>query len=262
MPKRQAKHMRRPAQAIGEAQVEKLLGQHQGLVRKIAADHAKGFLPLEDLVSEGNIGLMTALRRYNPDKGAKLSTYATYWIRQAILRALDNKSRTVRLPWQTLSKLRKIARAREELLQASGSEPSDKEIASKAEIPERTVRELKASCIASVPFDAPLLPGDEGGASFAERLPDSSSGPDSLLAQKESRELFKSAIAALDGREAEIIRLRFGLGGRAQPESFERVGEKMGLSRERVRQIQEQSLLKLKVILAPDFDPSVDALAV
>ncbi len=260
MPTRQARHKRRAANAA-DSQIERLMSQHQGLVRKIASGYARCSMPVEDLVSEGNIGLLEALRRFNPGKGAKLSTYATYWIRQAILRALDTKSRTVRLPWQSAAKLKRIETARLELSQERGAEPSDREISERTQIPEKSIKELKASCVSSVSIDAGALSHDSEGATLGERLPDPSCGPDSLLAQKDSRELFRTAIAALDGREAQIIRLRFGL-GRHLPESCERVGERMGLSRERVRQIQEQSLLKLKLILAPEFDPARDAIAV
>ena len=245
---------------------ESLLSSHKELVLKLARRHARNHgLSSDDLISEGNMGLLKAAQKFNPSRGVKFSTYATYWVRQAMLRAMDNKSRTVRLPWQTVAKLKKIEAAKAALIKELGREPVEQELAKAANLSIRTLRSMTCSCRAGVSIDAEMENAKAGKPlSLLDSIPDPSSGPDRILAEKDSHELFLHALSLLDKREAKVISLRFGLGSTAsKPESCECVGAQIGISREGVRKIQERSLSKLRSILVPEFIGELnDAIAV
>ncbi len=231
---------------------------------KVASRHRHSGIPFEDLVSEGNIGLLKAAERFDTSKGVKFSTYATYWIRQSILRALDSKSRTVRLPWQSQAKLRRIESARNSLRESFGREPDDTELSASSGVSLKTLKTLSLSCHCSTLSLDAKTPDDSEGRQTALScsIPEPGCGPDSLLARKDSAEFFKKALLSLDSREAAIIRLRFGIDGVKKPSSCESIGLRLGLSREGVRKIQEKSLLKLRRMLLPEFDPASDEIAV
>lgn len=233
------------------------------LVIKIAREYANFGLPLLDLISEGNIGLMKAVERFDPAKGGKLSTYAAWWIKQAIKRALANQSKTIRLPVHLVDKIAKIRRVSEGMSEALGREATDDEIAEEIGISASKVFQLKLSASRPTSLDAPL--SDENSTEFSEILSDTTAfNPFEQLREKDKGEDLEEVLAKLDERERCIIDSRFGLNG-AEPITLEEVGAKMGVTRERIRQLQNLALKKMKRALQgkeePSFQGAMPALA-
>ena len=229
----------------------KLIRSNLRLVVKIAHDFKGLGLPLLDLISEGNIGLMKAVEKFDPTKGAKFSSYAAWWIKQAMRRALANQSRTIRIPVQSAGKINRIKSARSELAERLGREPTDAEIADQLDVSRRTVAGLKSAELRSVSLSDPLQAGEE--SRFEEIIADQSvPTPDQLLGRIESLERLRELIDQLDEREAAVLKLRFGLDGQP-PKTLEDVSQQVGRTRERVRQIQNHALAKLKHLLGDDF---------
>jgi RNA polymerase primary sigma factor len=217
------------------------------LVVKIAHDYNNFGLPLLDLISEGNIGLIKAVERFDPNKGGKLSTYAAWWIKQSIKRALANQSKTIRLPVHLVDKIAKIRKVTAELADQLDREPSDEEIAYVIGMPVNKVAHLKLVSVRPASLDAPI--GEDGDTSFGELVGDENQPtPLENLQEKSMSDSIKSVIGLLDEREAEIIQLRFGLNGE-RPLTLEEVGEKFNVTRERVRQIQTIAIHKMRRIL-------------
>ncbi|MDE3085104.1 MAG: sigma-70 family RNA polymerase sigma factor [Verrucomicrobiota bacterium] len=218
------------------------------LVVKIAMDYKDFGLPLLDLISEGNIGLIKAVERFDPRKGGKLSTYAAWWIKQSIKRALANQSKTIRLPVHLVDKIAKMRRTAMALTEQLGREPTDEELARELQIPTGKVAHLKSVSVRPTSLDAPI--GDEGdSASFGEIVGDENAvSPFENLREKNQNRDLHAMIGSLDKREAEIIRLRFGLGG-ADELTLEEVGKKFKVTRERVRQLQNIALSKMRKAL-------------
>src|SRR6267154_1861083 len=195
------------------------------LVVKIAHDYANLGLPLLDLISEGNIGLMKAVERFDPAKGGKLSTYAAWWIKQSIKRALANQSKTIRLPVHLVDKISKMRRVSLALTEQFGREPTDEELARELQIPTSKVAHLKSVSVRPTSLDAPI--GDEGdSSSFGEIVGDDNAvSPFEGLREKNLNNDLSEMVNSLDKREAEIIKLRFGLDGRDEL-TLEEVGKK------------------------------------
>jgi RNA polymerase primary sigma factor len=223
---------------------ERMITANLRLVVKIARAYEHYGLPLADLVSEGNIGLMEAVNRYDPRKGAKLSVYASYWIRQAIRRALEKKSRMVRLSTYAQEQLTQIRDAAVLLTERMGREPTDEELSESVEMPARRVRDLRQSERRPLSLDALL---EEGGAdSFGEKVPDENAPtPLETVSKKDVLRLLGRLMENLTAREQVVLRQRFGLNGEAEM-SLEALAQQWGLTRERVRQIQNAALLKLR----------------
>jgi RNA polymerase primary sigma factor len=214
------------------------------LVVKIAHDYDGLGLPLLDLINEGNIGLMKAVERFNPKKGAKLSTYAALWIKQAIRRALSNQSKTIRLPVHVVGKLYQLQRAGFKLAEELGHEPTDDELADKLKIPRDKLIQLRAAAARPASLDAPV--GDEGETRFGDLVEDSTAmSPYELLRMKTMRQDVRQQLKHLTDREAEILTLRFGLDGHDH-RTLDEVGKRFKVSRERIRQIQDLALAKLR----------------
>ena len=214
------------------------------LVVKIAHDYNNFGLPLLDLISEGNIGLIKAVERFDPSKGGKLSTYAAWWIKQAIKRALANQSKTIRLPVHLVEKISKMRRTISRLTDELDREPTDEEIAYEIGISVNRVAHLKSVSIRPSSLDAPI--GEDGDTNFGDLIGDEmQSTPLENLQQKSMQHDIHSMIDLLEPRESEIIRLRFGLDGN-HPLTLEEVGEKFDITRERVRQIQMIALHKMR----------------
>ena len=214
------------------------------LVVKIAHDYEGLGLPLLDLISEGNIGLMKAVERFDPKKGAKLSTYAALWIKQAIRRALSNQSKTIRLPVHIVGKLYQLQRASFKLADELGHEPTDEELADNVQMPREKLAQLRAAAARPASLDAPV--GEEGDASFGDLVEDTSAmNPYELLRMKTTRQDVRQQLKFLTPREAEIIALRFGLDGNPH-RTLDEIGKKFKVSRERIRQIQDLALAKLR----------------
>jgi RNA polymerase primary sigma factor len=219
------------------------------LVVKIAHDYKDFGLPLLDLISEGNIGLIKAVERFDPRKGGKLSTYAAWWIKQSIKRALANQSKTIRLPVHLVDKISKMRRAAMALSEKLGREPSDEEIAFELDIPVNKVAHLKSVSVRPTSLDAPI--GDDGdSATFGEIVGDENAvTPYENVRERNLRSDLNQMIESLDRREAEILRMRFGLDGHDEL-TLEEVGRKFKVTRERVRQLQNLALQKVRKLMA------------
>lgn len=219
------------------------------LVVKIAMDYKDFGLPLLDLISEGNIGLIKAVERFDPRKGGKLSTYAAWWIKQSIKRALANQSKTIRLPVHLVDKIAKMRRTAMALSEELGREPTDEEIAIELGIPTNKVAHLKSVSVRPASLDAPV--GDENdSATFGEIVGDENAvSPFENLRAKNLNNDLHSMVDSLDPREAEIIKLRFGLDGHDEL-TLEEVGRKFKVTRERVRQLQNLALSKMRKAMA------------
>jgi RNA polymerase primary sigma factor len=217
------------------------------LVVKIAHDYSNYGLPLLDLISEGNIGLMKAVERFDPKKGGKLSTYAAWWIKQSIKRALANQSKTIRLPVHLVDKISKMKRAGHKLSERLGREPTDQELADVLGIPRAKVAQLRTISIRPASLDAPI--GEDDATEFSEIVGDENAlSPFELLRDKTLRQDVRDILEELEKREAEILTLRFGLDG-SKPKTLEEVGRKFKVTRERVRQIQNIALTKLRRVM-------------
>ncbi|MBR4675831.1 MAG: RNA polymerase sigma factor RpoD/SigA [Victivallales bacterium] len=229
---------------------QKLIRSNLRLVVKIAHDFKGLGLPLLDLISEGNIGLMRAVEKFDPSKGAKLSSYAAWWIKQSMRRALANQARTIRIPVQSASKICKIQAAKVKLTEEYGRDPTDREIASEVNLTERTVTGLRLGKTTTISLHDPIQHGEDG--EFRDIIPDDkSTAPDELVQDEETLSHMLKLTERLEKRERIILNLRFGLNG-DRPKTLEEVSQTIGRTRERVRQIQNQALDKLKSFLEED----------
>ena len=225
------------------------------LVVKIAHDYENLGLPLLDLISEGNIGLMKAVERFNPKKGAKLSTYAALWIKQSIRRALSNQSKTIRLPVHVVDKVSKLNRLQLRLTDELGREPTDSELAGQLDLTPAKVAHLRNMNARPASLDAPI--GDEDDNRFADIVADpNADAPSDLLRIKSTRNDIREHVKHLNPREAEIITLRYGLDGN-KPRTLEEVGRKFKVTRERIRQIQDSALVKLRRMMEKQDQPNI-----
>ena len=232
-----------------DAARKKLTEGNLRLVVKIAHDYKNLGIPLADLIAEGNIGLMKAVSKFQPDKGAKFSSYAAWWIKQAIRRAIANQGRVVRIPVQAAAKMKLIRETSQILAKELGREPNHKDIASKLGMTERSIRSTIATVNTSlVSIDADLQEGD--GGTIGDLLTDiKASSPEEILENNDVISLLKEIVEAkLNDREQTIIRMRYGFDD-GKPKTLEQVSEMIGRTRERVRQIQHQALKKLKMAM-------------
>jgi RNA polymerase primary sigma factor len=223
---------------------EQMIKANLRLVVKIARDYEDLGLPLLDLISEGNIGLMKAVERFDPAKGGKLSTYSSWWIKQAIKRALASQSKTIRLPIHLVDKIARMRRTALRLHEELGREPADEELGEELGFTARRIAQMRLAAIRPASLDAPIQ--DEDSNNFGDVVPDeSASTPYDLLESKTVTGMLRDLVKTLDAREVTILRARFGLdGGREQ--TLDEIGRKMGLTRERIRQVQNLALIKLR----------------
>jgi len=214
------------------------------LVVKIAHDYANLGMPLLDLISEGNIGLMKAVERFDPTKGGKLSTYAAWWIKQSIKRALANQSKTIRLPVHLVDKISKMRRVAMQMSEELGREPTDEELAEEVGLAPGKVSQLKIISIRPASLDAPI--SDDDSTEFGEIVGDLEAlTPFEQLRDQDLRDELGDLVDVLDDREKRIIYSRFGLDG-GKGKTLEEVGKKFGITRERIRQVQNIALKKLR----------------
>jgi len=226
---------------------EQMIKANLRLVVKIARDYEGIGLPLLDLISEGNIGLMKAVERFDPAKGGKLSTYGSWWIKQSIKRALANQSKTIRLPVHLVDKISKMRRTAMRLQEELGREPTDDELGQELGTTASRVAQMRMAAVRPASLDAPI--GDEDSNNFAEVVQDESADtPYEQLEEKTVTRMLQEMVKTLDPREAIILRARFGLDGGPQ-KTLEEVGQKFGVTRERVRQIQNIALKKLRKMI-------------
>ncbi|MFW5803303.1 MAG: sigma-70 family RNA polymerase sigma factor [Verrucomicrobiota bacterium] len=233
-----------------EAARQNLIQSNLRLVVKIAHDFKGLGVPLMDLISEGNIGLMRAADKFDPCKGAKFSSYAAWWIKQAMRLALANQSRTVRIPVQTAGKMNKIKCARNRLLMELDREPTDAEIAKRVNLTERNVNSMRNLEMRWISLQAPIKPGE--GGSFEDFIADhNEKQPDETIDEADTMLRLEKLLNELEDRESTVLKMRFGLDGEP-PKSLCEVSQLLGRTRERVRQIQNQALTKLKHLMRED----------
>jgi RNA polymerase primary sigma factor len=224
---------------------EQMIKANLRLVVKIARDYSGLGLPLLDLINEGNIGLMKGVERFNPAKGAKLSTYAAWWIKQSIKRALANQSKTIRLPVHVLDKVAHIRRAEVKLHEALDRDPTDEELADELGMQPHRLRSYRQASRAPVSLDAPL--GEDESDRVSEIVADPNAQPPFASILRESdNALMLEALGTLTKRERAILEMRFGLNN-GEPKTLEEVGAEFHVTRERIRQIQEHALRQLRV---------------
>jgi RNA polymerase primary sigma factor len=231
---------------------ERMINANLRLVVTIARDYTNLGLPLLDLISEGNIGLTKAVERFDPAKGAKLSTYAMWWIKQSIKRALANQSKTIRLPVHLVDKVAKVRRVSLQMSEELGREPTDDELGEEIGIAGDKVTRLKSLGIRPASIDGPI--GDDDSTEFGETIgDDEAQTPFELLRDKNLLDEMDGLLDVLDKREQKIISQRFGLDG-GIPKTLEDVGKNFGVTRERIRQLQTVALAKLRRALSKKED--------
>jgi RNA polymerase primary sigma factor len=224
----------------------RLIESNMRLVINIAKTYRNRAIPLEDLIQEGAIGLMQAAERFDPTKGFRFSTYATHWIRQAIGRAIDNKSKAIRLPAHVSQSLRRIEKERVRLSRELGYDPSPEQIASAIGISAKKLLTLLQSSQELLSLD--MTVGDSGGMTLGGLIKDTSQGdPESMMLSEEMVDELQRILLELNDREQRVMRLRFRLDG-SEPPLQEDIAKEMKLSRERVRQIEVQAIKKLRAL--------------
>lgn len=223
---------------------QRMIRANLRLVVAIARDYVNLGLPLLDLVSEGNIGLVKAVERFDPQNGAKFSTYASWWIKQAIKRALANQTKTIRLPVQMVDKIRRMQRVSAQLSNDLGREVTEQEIGEELGIPDQKIVRLRSIGLCPESLDAPV--GDDDVTELGETIADErAQTPFQLLDDKDFSDQLHVVLKTLNHRETTIIAQRFGLNG-APVRPLEHVAEMIGVTRERVRQLEVAALAKLR----------------
>ncbi len=227
-----------------EEALDKLVRSNLRFVVSVAKKYQNQGVALSDLINEGNLGLIRAAHKFDETKGIKFISYAVWWIRQAILQALAEQSRIVRVPLNRAGALHRIGKRSAALLQELGREPTVEELADELDISEDEVRRTLSLSQSHLSLDAPLTPGEDNR--LLDYLPDQfAPGPDDETYDQALMDTVEEALGTLKEREAKILRLYFGLDGQ-DPMTLEEIGAILGVTRERVRQIKEKALLRLR----------------
>ena len=228
-----------------QAAREQMIKANLRLVVKIAYDYNNLGLPLLDLISEGNLGLIRAVERFDPGKGGKLSTYASWWIKQSMKRALANQSKTIRLPVHLVDKIAWMRRVVHQYLEKLGREPDNEELAFELQVPVAKIALLKTVSVRPSSLDAPLGESSDAGLLGDIVEDEKALSPSESLGDRNFLDDLRAMVSSLEPREAEILTLRYGLDG-GEERTLEAVGKKLRVTRERVRQLQYLALRQIR----------------